>query len=126
MVNAWRDTNHYKEFESIEDYIFSKATEFGFDKYVDHQESDGDRYFPTRTFEETTDVHKLHEEYDEETFWDELAERFGERDFFKKYTIKQIKKMSRDEYFTKLTDCVEAIKNEIYTDGIENFKIIKK
>jgi hypothetical protein len=34
---------------------------------MDHEPTDGERYYPTMAFEEETDVHELHDEYDEET-----------------------------------------------------------
>ena len=54
----------------MEDYIFSLAKQFGLDEWVDDENAAEGKFFPTRQFEEETDVHELHEEYDEETFWD--------------------------------------------------------
>ncbi len=125
MANAFRTDDTHKDYESIEDYIFSQAPKFGMDKHVDHEATDGDRYFPTNTFEQGTDVHKLHEEYDEETFWDEMAERLGEKEFFEKYTIDEIKKMSQSEYFSKLIECVDKIEEELELHGLDNLKRVK-
>lgn len=76
----------------MEDYIFSYAHDFGLDELVDHEEKDGDKYYPTRTFEEETDVQDLIEEYDNETFWEEIIERFSDRDFMQKFrNTKEIK-----------------------------------
>jgi len=105
MINAHRtgskDDPRIKEYESISDFIFSQAPKFGFKRYMDHEPSDGERYFPTRYFEEETDVHKFHEEYDNDTFWDELTHRLGERDLIEKYSKEEIKKMKREEWFDK-------------------------
>ena len=54
-----------------------------------------------QSFEEETDVHELHEEYDEESFWDELVDRLGERDFFRKYTRKELKNIKASDVATK-------------------------
>src|SRR6266566_4067134 len=105
MANAQRVDDKKKDYESIEDYIFSLAPQFGFDKYMDHDETDD---YPTGYFEETTDVDELHDEYDEETFWNELADRLGERDFFEKYTKEEIVNMSEEEWFAKLYECIES------------------
>ncbi len=126
MANAYRTDDMLKEYENIEDYIFSLAPQFGLDKYMDHEESDGDRYYPTSIFEETTDVHRVQEAYGEETFWDELAERLGQRDFFKKYSVEEIKKMSREEYFTKLSDCIDTFNEEFEKFGLERLRVVKK
>lgn len=126
MANAWRTKNQKKEYEGIESYIFSLAPKFGLDQYVDHEESDGKRYYPTGLFEAETDVDKLHEEYDEETFWDELADRLGERDFFEKHTKEEIEKMSKNKWFTKLYERIDAISRELNRHGLERLRVVKK
>ena len=129
MANANRDGSHkdpvVKEYEKMEDYIFSLATQFGFDKYLDHKPKDGDRYFPTGLFEEETGVNELHDEYDENIFWDELPDRLGDRDFYKKYSKKDWEKMTQDERFLKLQECIVAWEKELEENGIERIGIIK-
>lgn len=130
MANANRDGSssdpHIDEYEKMEDYVFSFAKEFGLDEFVDHEEKDGDKYYPTRKFEEETDVYKLREEYDEETFWEELCTRLGERDFFNKYTKEEIEKMTREERFTKMMECQIAWEEEFEEYGIERLMVDKK
>jgi len=129
MANANRDGSpedpHVKEYEKMEDYIFSLAPQFGFDKYLDHELTDGERYFPTGLFEEETDVNKLHDEYDEETFWDELPERLGDRDFYNKYSKEDWKKMiKKDERYMKMQECIIKWEEELENNGIERLGII--
>ena len=127
MANAQRDGSvedpHVEEYENISDYVFSLAPLFGLEKYMTHEDADGARYFPTRLFEEGTDVDDLHDEYDDETFWDELCDALGERDFHRKYTPAEIKKMSREERFTKLYECIGVYDEEFMDNGIERLKI---
>lgn len=127
LANAYRDGNkddpYKKEYESIEDYIFSLAPQFGLGKYVDHEESDGDKYYPTSFFEEETDVHDLHEDYDDKSFWDELIDRLGERDFREKYSEEEISSMSREEYFEKLEECTDEYRDEFAAFGIKRLII---
>jgi hypothetical protein len=80
MANAQREDGLIEEYESMESFIFSQAKKFGYDKYLDDELKDENLYFPTRAFEEETRVHELVEEYDEDSFWDELVERLSERD----------------------------------------------
>ena len=127
MTNANRDGSHkdpvVKEYEKMEDYIFSLAPQFGFDKYLDHKPKDGDRYFPTGLFEDETGVNELHDEYDENIFWDELPDRLGDRDFYKKYSKKDWEKMTRDERFLKMQECIEKWEKELEKNGIERIGI---
>lgn len=130
MVNACRDGSaedpNIEKYEKIHDYVFSLAPKFGWEKYVDHEESDGDKYYPTRFFEEETDINSLHDEYDNNTFWDELPDRLGERDFWEKYTQKEVEAMSKEERFIKRCECSEPYEDEVYKYGIERLKIVKK
>lgn len=130
MVNANRDGSaenpRKKEYEKLEDYIFSFAKEFGFGEYVDNEDADKGKFFPTRIFEEETDVHKLHEEYDEETFWDELIDRLGERDFYRHYSKNKLQKMSQKERFVNLYEFIDKWAEEIDENGIERLEIKNK
>lgn len=126
LANANRTSDAVKEYEEMEDYIFSFAPKFGLEKYMSNEPDDGERFFPTRDFEEETDVQDLIEDYDNETFWDEAVDRFGERDFFKKYSKEKIEKMDRDERFVKRMECQEKYEDEFEENGIDNFEIIKK
>ena len=66
MANANRTGQkgdfHIKEYEEITDYMFSLASEFGFPKTFEHD-------LECDEHGKTTEVNRLHEEYDEETFW---------------------------------------------------------
>ncbi|MFH1938305.1 MAG: hypothetical protein ABIJ60_02100 [Patescibacteria group bacterium] len=111
MANANRtgalDDPMKKEYEEIDNYIFSLAKQFGLDEYVDDEDAADNRFYPTRKFEEETDVNQLHEEYDEEIFWAEIIDRLGDRDFFQHYSKKEIKKMSREERFKKIYEFID-------------------
>lgn len=124
LANASRlQDEQIKEYEETEGYIFSFAKGFGHSRYVEHEPEDGDRYFPTRYFEEEADVRGLIEDYDNETFWQEAADRFGDRDFIKKYSEEAIEKMDRDERFVKRMECEEKYEKEFEENGIERMEI---
>lgn len=127
MANANRDGSpedpHKKEYEAIESYIFSFAKQFGLGEYVDDEEAEKGKFYPTRTFEEETDTQKLVEEYDEDTFWDELINRLGERDFYRHCSKNEIQKMTRDERFEKLYEFIDKWADEISENGIERLEI---
>jgi len=124
MINASRD-NPLKEYEEIDDLIFSLAGQFGLEKYYTHEPQDGNCYYPSRFFEEGTDVHKFREKYDEETFWDELIDRLGERDFYRRYSEKEILAMTQKERFIKVYEFIDKWAEEINKNGIERLKIKK-
>lgn len=123
VANACRTVDKKEEYEEIEDFIFSLAPQFGFSQYVDHEESDGDRYYPTRRFKEETDVEQLVEEYNEENMREELIDVLGDRDFFEKYSEAEIEKMSQKERFIKRIECEEKYGEEFEYYGVDRLKI---
>ncbi|MDO8668642.1 MAG: hypothetical protein Q7K35_06205 [bacterium] len=124
LANASRlQDEQIKEYEEMEGYIFSFAEEFGCNRYVEHEPEDDARYFPTRYFEEEAEVRGLIEDYDNEIFWQEAVDRFGDRDFIKKYGREEIEKMDRDERFIKIMECQEKYEKEFEENGIERMEI---
>lgn len=122
MVNSHR-TGHgndpmMEDYEEIMDYVFSLAPKFGFSKNIEHELEFDDSG-------KMTEINKLQEEYNEETFWEELCERLGERDFHEKYSPNEILKMDRDERYDKLYECIEVYEDEAENFGIERIKILK-
>ncbi len=129
MANAHRSgiegDARIEEYEAIEDYIFSLAPQFDLEKYVDHQKHDGKSYYPTWKFQEETKVHTVHAEYDEETFWDEVCDRIGERDFERKYSLDERMHMTPEEHFIKLRECIILWEEEMEEFGLERLEVLK-
>jgi hypothetical protein len=129
MANANRNGSeedpHIEEYENIEDYIFSFAPQFGLNQYVDLEYSSEGKYFPTRLFEEATDINKLQDEYDEEVFWSELPDSLGDRDFYNKYSQEDWSKMTQDGRFLRLQECIIKWEEELIKNGIERLGIIE-
>jgi hypothetical protein len=123
MANAHRtgapDDPHMREYDDIADYIFSLAPEFGFSKNFEHD-------MVCDEHGKTTEVSRLHEEYDEEAFWSELCERLGERDFYRKYSESDWDKMDGEERFIKMQECIIAYEEEFENHGIERIEIMKQ
>jgi len=121
MANAQRtgqkDDPRIKEYEEIAYYIYSCAPEFGFpdDFEAGLEFSDGE--------EESPEVGRLHEEYDEDSFWQMLPDKLGERDFYRKYSNEEREKMDREEHFIKMEECIIAWEQECEKHGIERLAI---
>ncbi|TAN58542.1 hypothetical protein EPN15_00600 [Patescibacteria group bacterium] len=126
IANAHRTDDMIKEYEEIEDYIFSHAKEFGFDEYVDDEKADKGKFFSTRIFEEEAGMQKLIEEYDEETFWDEIIDRLAIRDLFSQHSRVELEKMDGNERMEKLGILEEKWAEEINEKGIERLEVFKE
>lgn len=123
MANAQREEDFKEDYEEIKNYIFSQAQKFGLAEFVSHKPDDGDNYYSSWKFTQETDVDYLHDEYDDDNFWDEICDRFGERDFEKKYTKKEIEKMNVHERMDKLCACTDKWGEEFNNYGIARLEI---
>ncbi len=122
MANANRDGSpedpHLLEYEEIYDYIFSLALQFGFSDTFECDMEFNDDFVQQ-------EVGQLHEEYDENTFWDELPDRLGVRDFYRTYSPEERKKMTEEEHFMKMQDCIIKWENEFEKYGVERLGVVE-
>ena len=129
MANAQRtgakDDPMVQEYEDIYEHIQSLAPKFGLNKLVQWDE-ECKRYFATADFEEAEDTHGLIDEYDENSFWDDLIERLADRDFDKAYLEKERKSMSFEEFYTKRQPFEDKWSKEIYKHGVTKLDVHNK
>ena len=126
MANAIRIDDKIKEFEEMEQYIFSfaNAKEADLKKYVEYDKQ-LKKHFPTNFFEE--EMHERYiDDYEDEFFWDELTYTLGKRDFFKKFQEEKIRNMSKEEIFIKIDEFNDKYEKEFEENGIEQLFIINK
>lgn len=71
------------------------------------------------------EYHKAIDDYNEDTFWEELLERLAQRDLSLKYTKKEIEDMGYPELSEKLDAEMEKYIDEIDRHGIGNIGIVK-
>lgn len=124
MANAIceRDMKEDEGIKKIRNHIFSFAKEMGYSDYAEYDDMLKD-FYATWDLDDEPSVRALIDRYDDSTFWQEILERFADRDFFKKYTREEIGKMSKEEYFEKHFESEEVWVNELEEHGIERFKI---
>jgi hypothetical protein len=122
VVNSYRTNDIIDKYEDLEQYIFSFFEDFKMDKYIEYDRTI-DEYFPTREFEENTEVEEYREEYDNYTFWDELIYRLARRDMIRKYGEAAVLAMAPDELMSKEEDFIEKYEVEFELNGIENLEI---
>ena len=128
MVNAIRSgaegDEQIEKYNEIEQYIFSFAKETGLEKYEFDEKYN--RFFPTADFEEDPEIEKYLQDYNDEIFWQELADKLGTRDFIREYGEEVIEKMDQEERFIKLQEFIIKYGEEFEENGIENLEIFKK
>lgn len=115
MVNAHRADDVNEEFNALEEYLFSQTPLFG----LEHCSNEEEPAIPSGEFEMALLEDQI-EEYNNETFWDELAERLALRHIGTLYTEEQINKMDPMEGLELIIAHEEKLKEEFSTNGIDN------
>jgi glutamine synthetase len=109
-----------KEYKNLRNKILSYAREMGMgDCYYQEEEE----YFETKEHEENSDQMAFIEEYNENTFWDQLVNKLVDRDYEKKYGFDD--DVDIKTRFERLMEFEEIYNNEINEFGIKNLTFRK-
>ena len=120
MANAIRPKT-IKKYDDMEQLIFSFTKQAGLQDCVDYDNT-MKMFFTLAEFEETV-VLPLKEEYDDYTFWDELAHRLADRDILIQFSENGLARMPREE-MNKVRDALIAkYEDESVEHGIERLQI---
>ena len=126
MLNAHKvgNENHHTEYKLVEQKFWAAAHHSGkFDDLVDYDETH-DMYWPTRAFEDDLDEKGFINEYDNDTFWDELANRLARRDAVKQSGgIEKFADLSGEERLMRMFGFEEAYNEEFVRYGLERIYI---
>ena len=129
VANGFRDGGPMdpmaQEYEDIKHVVISQAARFGLEKYASREPGSDDAYHPTRLFEEGTDVRAILDAHDDSVFWEELAERLGERDFHGIHTEEASATMSEDEYMHRHHESMDRYEDEFANHGIDRLRIVE-
>ena len=125
-LGRWMISAHHDDpdtsMSEIEQVVYSKAQNFGLSDLVDF-DSDNNRYFPSDQLEE--EMETVIQEYDDFTFWDQLAWQMAERDFERKFDHAQILCMTNEEIFREKNILADRYFDEFAAHGVENFGFLK-
>ena len=80
-MTASHDDDPEKSMKNAEQFVYAHARVSGFEDWIDF-DANTNIYLPSEQLEEEMDP--LIEDYDDLTFWDQLAWQMAERDFEKK------------------------------------------
>lgn len=122
MVNAHRTDDRVAKYEELEQYILSFYKNFVMENFILIDE-ELKRFFPTKEFEEETDVEQYIDEYNNDIFWEELIDRLARRDFIREYGEENLLKMPWEERFGKEQPFIDKYDEEFEKNGIENLDI---
>ncbi len=103
--------------------LYARTQEMGLSHLIEYAE-EFEQYFPTRDFEADTTIHEFINEYDDETFWDELTRRLAERDLLAQVGGREkLQKLSMEERIRKLGQSEEHYAAEFARHGIDHLRL---
>lgn len=131
-IADWVMTSHDSDQESMDDQyqmlfqkIYSHAGEMGCAGLVEVEE-EANRYYPSRKYEEESDVFEWIEEYNAMCFWEELLERFTERDVLAEVPPEQRDRLESEEYWRRAVPHEKRYAAEFEKHGIDRLVIDDK
>jgi ribosomal protein S8 len=125
IMNAHKvkDDTRTKRYSKLEQKILSYAEKMGFSHLVEYA-PEHDKYFPTRMFEEASSVHGFIDDYDNDSFWEELINRLAERDLIRQEGgLSTVLRLSVEERLEKQFRLEEKYAVEFEENGLENIRI---
>jgi hypothetical protein len=107
---------------SLEQKIYKEANAAGCGDFVTFEEKQN-VYSPSKTLEEK--FHGVLDEYNDQTFWEELVSRMAIRDVEEERGQDAFEKMSPDEQVRALRQLEERYQAETETHGIDRLEIVE-
>lgn len=108
------------DYKALRKKILSYFKEMGADDRIEYV---NDNYYETKEYDELLHE-KFIEPYDQENFWEELAEQLASRDAIKAVGMEAFKKMDWLERMDEIDKAKEKYQEEFEKHGIENLKIL--
>jgi hypothetical protein len=103
--------------------FYSYAEDMGYGNHVKY-DTELKRFFPTKEFEETSKYRDFIDEFENDTFWDELLHRLVERDLIKQEGgVKNVMNIDIRERFEKEEPLEKKYATEFEVNGLDNIRI---
>ncbi len=122
------DTEENKEtapYRNLIQKILSRAEDAGLTDLVEYSE-ESKKYFPTAKFDESSRFYDILDSFIDDMFWDELSERFVQRDLIKILGRAKYHALSIRDRFEKEAPIRNRYEIEFSNHGIMNMKIISE
>ena len=124
VLNAMEseEENQSTEYYTLLDQVLKNAKDAGAENLVEKNEENGLLEFSAE-FENTSKFMEKIQIFTELNFWDELVERFVQRDMITTHGLKCIEEMSPLEWFTKEEPFRQKYEQEFIENGLENLDL---
>lgn len=124
VANGHRDADYLKEYDELEQYIFSRAKDAGFPAATwRHKIAEEEHHHPSRIFEDDAEIENVLDEYDAHIAFAFFAERLAERDAKRKYGADAKDRMPGDDYEELVEEIASGYRKEFEENGFTNMLI---
>jgi hypothetical protein len=113
-----------EEFDALFQKLLSHAEEMGFAGLVERSSKDG-KYYATFNFETESVSEQLIQEFENNSFWEELIARLGRRDALKDKEAPSIVEVSEEEWFSALTAAEQKWAKEFEENDLDRLVVDK-
>lgn len=125
IINFTREPQgRLKEFDELEQFIYSFAQESGLGRWFKKDAGSG-QILPTEPFVTEVKVNGFIEDYNDEIFWDQLIHRLATRDAINKFGEGALSKLKFEEFHQKILPFTQKYSDEFEKKGLDNIKIKK-
>jgi hypothetical protein len=123
VMNAYKTEKDpsTEQYAQLEQKIYSLADQMGHHHLIEYDEELAE-YFPTTLLDEGPAMQYI-DEYDNDTFWDELTERLVERDLFRQVGEERLRRMTVEERLGAEDPLRDKYGPEFEEHGIENVEL---
>lgn len=111
-----------KKYRTLGQKIYSYAKHFGCGELIECDE-ETKRLHPALELEQTESVQEAIEEFEDDSFWEELLYRFVERDLVRREGEENVEKMDIDERIAKEAPIEEVYAAEFSEHGLDHLVI---
>ena len=127
ILNAHKskEDKEHKPYRKLEQKIFSIAAEMGYGSFIEYSK-EFHEYMPTRKYEETCSAMEFIEIFENESFWDELIDRLGERDAIREVGMEGFKALKPIDRITKVDDHKENYIDEFEKYGLDRIVVAQQ
>jgi hypothetical protein len=112
-----KEEKRHKHYRKFEQKIFSLAEVMGYGPFIEYSK-DFHEYMPTKLYEDTCSAMEFIKEFENESFWDELIDRLGERDAIREVGTEGFKALNFIDRITKVDDHKEKYIDEFEKNGL--------
>ncbi len=125
VANGHRDdVDFFKEYDDLEQYVFSRAKEAGFPAAVlRHSVGGEEHHHPSQVFEGDSEVNSLLDAYDLHIAFELLAEKLAERDVERKYGPHAKDRMPEGDYDELLMERAEEYEKLFLLKGFAGVEV---